>query len=578
MATHDYDIANQSGAAFRTDLNNALAAIQSNNSNSSSPATTVAYQWWADTTSGTLKIRNSSNNAWVELLQLDGTITLEDGSASTPALANRSDLNTGVFFSAADTFNVATGGVERMELGATTIFNESGADVDFRIEGDTDANLFYVDAGNDRIGIGTNTPNKKLKIDTGTASDGMNISSDELSLTLAVNNTGASFPRTASLSVSRADSGTLPSILLGGQGGIQFAVDINSERMRIDSSGRVLIGTTTEGAAGADEFTIAGTGNTGFTIRSGTTSEGNIFFSDGTSGGDEYRGVIRYAHNGNQFEFFTDGSRHLIIDSIGRFLIGTTTEGNESADDITVATSGNTGITVRTGSANNGSLFFSDASSGAAEYAGFVQYVHASDALIFGTASTERIRIDSSGNLGINGAPSQMGVANADIGITLEATGRMFSSVAGSFSNFTRNSDGAVIQFSRSTSAVGSKSVAANGTTAFNTSSDYRLKENEVAISDGITRLKTLKPYKFNFKVDSSKTYDGFFAHEVSTAVPEAILGTKDAVAVQADVDSGIAKNIGDPIYQGIDQSKLVPLLVAAVKELITKVEALEAA
>ena len=57
MATHDYDIANQSGAAFRTDLNNALAAIQSNNSNSSSPATTVAYQWWADTTSGTLKIK-----------------------------------------------------------------------------------------------------------------------------------------------------------------------------------------------------------------------------------------------------------------------------------------------------------------------------------------------------------------------------------------------------------------------------------------------------------------------------------------------------------------------------------------
>ena len=105
----------------------------------------------------------------------------------------------------------------------------------------------------------------------------------------------------------------------------------------------------------------------------------------------------------------------------------------------------------------------------------------------------------------------------------------------------------------------------ANTATNYNTSSDYRLKENEVAISDGITRLKTLKPYKFNFKGDS-KIVDGFFAHEV-TAVPEAISGTKD------EVDEN-----GNPKYQGIDQSKLVPLLVAAVKELITKVETLEAA
>ena len=165
MATHDYDIANQSGAAFRTDLNNALAAIQSNNSNSSSPATTVAYQWWADTTTGTLKLRNSSNNDWVELFQLDGTLTLEDGTNSLPALAFRDDLNTGIYSSGADTFNIATGGVERMELsGQGTVFNEDGADVDFRIEGDADANLFYVDAGNDRIGVGISTPQSKFHV------------------------------------------------------------------------------------------------------------------------------------------------------------------------------------------------------------------------------------------------------------------------------------------------------------------------------------------------------------------------------------------------------------------------------
>ncbi len=111
-------------------------------------------------------------------------------------------------------------------------------------------------------------------------------------------------------------------------------------------------------------------------------------------------------------------------------------------------------------------------------------------------------------------------------------------------------------------------SIQTNGTssTSFNTSSDYRLKENEVAISDGIERLKQLKPYRFNFKADADKTVDGFFAHEVSSVVPEAISGEKDAVDSE-----------GNPIYQGIDQSKIVPLLTAALKEAITKIETLEA-
>ena len=108
---------------------------------------------------------------------------------------------------------------------------------------------------------------------------------------------------------------------------------------------------------------------------------------------------------------------------------------------------------------------------------------------------------------------------------------------------------------------------------AYLTSSDYRLKENVTAISDAITRLKTLKPSRFNFKVDPDKKVDGFLAHEV-TAVPEAITGTKDEVATEDDENRGIKK--GDPIYQGIDQSKLVPLLTAALQEEISKREALE--
>ena len=170
MATHDYVIANASGSAVRSDINNALAAIVSNNSSSSEPSTKYSYMLWADTTNGILKIRNNSNNAWVELLQLDGTLTMEDGAEATPGLAFRDDLNTGIWSSAADTFNISTGGTERLELGAATVFNESGANVDFRIEGSGESNLFYVDAGNNRIGIKENVPLANLHVREGDSS------------------------------------------------------------------------------------------------------------------------------------------------------------------------------------------------------------------------------------------------------------------------------------------------------------------------------------------------------------------------------------------------------------------------
>jgi len=73
VATHDYVIANGTGAAVRSDLNDALAAIVSNNSSSTAPATTYAYQWWADTTTGLLKQRNAANSAWITIGTLAST-------------------------------------------------------------------------------------------------------------------------------------------------------------------------------------------------------------------------------------------------------------------------------------------------------------------------------------------------------------------------------------------------------------------------------------------------------------------------------------------------------------------------
>ena len=76
MSQNDFVIDNGTGLAVRQDIESAFQALASNNSGSSTPSTTYAYQFWADTSAGTLKIRNSANNAWIELLQLDGTLTL----------------------------------------------------------------------------------------------------------------------------------------------------------------------------------------------------------------------------------------------------------------------------------------------------------------------------------------------------------------------------------------------------------------------------------------------------------------------------------------------------------------------
>lgn len=132
MATHDYVIANASGAAVRADLNNALAAIVSNNSNAAEPATTYAYMWWADTTNNLLKLRNSANDAWITLRELDGTLLIEDGSAATPGLAFADDTDTGVYRIGANQLGITTNGIERMRV---------RADGNIGVGGDGDASV-----------------------------------------------------------------------------------------------------------------------------------------------------------------------------------------------------------------------------------------------------------------------------------------------------------------------------------------------------------------------------------------------------------------------------------------------------
>jgi len=122
--------------------------------------------------------------------------------------------------------------------------------------------------------------------------------------------------------------------------------------------------------------------------------------------------------------------------------------------------------------------------------------------------------------------------------------------------------------------------------TAYNVSSDYRLKENVVEITDGIERLKQLKPSRFNFISDADKVVDGFIAHEVQDIIPEAVTGEKDATE-EYEVTPAEYDDYGNVVseavmgtrdaYQQIDQAKIVPLLTAALQEAVAKIESLEA-
>ena len=220
---------------------------------------------------------------------------------------------------------------------------------------------------------------------------------------------------------------------------------------------------------------------------------------------------------------------------------------------------------------------------------GKIQYDNNNNSLAFDTNSSTRLTIISDGKIGIaETTPTEIlhvngnikGTGNifiGDTGAPHAVTGtdektrllqNQISVAANADAGLRVNrlgNDGKAVRFYRSGVEVGNISVTGSAT-AYNESSDYRLKENIVDIADGISRVKQLQPKRFNFIVDPDTTVDGFIAHEAQTVVPESVTGTHDEV----DED-------GNPVMQGIDKSKIVPLLTAALQEAIAKIETLEA-
>ena len=278
MSQKDYDIANGSGAAVRSDLNAVLGAIQSNNSGASAPAAadSAAYQWWADTdeagpvaSTGVMKIRDTSTDTlWHTLFALDGS--------SLPS------------FSATE-----------------LCFNEAGADLDFRIEGDTNANLFFVDAGNDRVGIGTNAPANDLDVlktasgSTTTARIGSTAASGANNATLILNSGGTgdatlrfdyeSSTNRASIGVSTSDQkltfstagSTAATIDSSGNLGVGPA----SPSYNIHGTGYLGLGTQASAGAGAGVNLIPSSTLTNWFVGANYVTSGAFEIIPSTAGG-----------------------------------------------------------------------------------------------------------------------------------------------------------------------------------------------------------------------------------------------------------------------------------------------------
>ena len=252
---------------------------------------------------------------------------------------------------------------------------------------------------------------------------------------------------------------------------------------------------------------------------------------------------------------------------------------------ITLENSGNCRLQFLSGNTNQGEILFGD---GNLNRQGRITYDHSDDSLALQTTNAERMRIQSNGRA-LFSTTGNNSVLHSSWKYQMRFDG---GSDAGLFMASEANANGTgFIEFTRS-STTGIGSITRNGTADqvnFNTSSDYRMKENVIDLSDATTRVKQLQPKRFSWisQESDTATQDGFIAHEVQSIVPEAVTGEHNEVEVWKEgeeLPEGVS--VGDnklddkgntiPKYQGIDQSKLVPLLTASLKEAIAKIEELE--
>ena len=349
------------------------------------------------------------------------TVNLADGSAATSSL-QLGGTDSGLFSSAADKVNVTTGGVERLEIGdSEVVFNDPSNDVDFRVESNGNANMLFVDAGNDRVGIGSSSPSSPLTVQSDSSTNGIAVlgrSADDISTTLFFENDGTT-------QIGR---------LQARQSYFQISGTDNTKGIFIDNAGEVGIGTSSP----AGNLQISGSGDRSLLITGGTSGTTSVQMGDSS---DADAGAILYDNSNNSMQFKTNASERMRIDSSGRTLVGTTTAFGGNSEMLQVARNGGGAIALlrndtSVSSGNElGAISWYGNDSTASTYQecatirAFADGDHADNdkptRLVFSTTAdgasspTERMRIDSSGRLGIGTtSPNFTLDVNGEVAIT----------------------------------------------------------------------------------------------------------------------------------------------------------------
>ncbi len=367
-----------------------------------------------DTTKKTAVVHDASTAGGNPLMREDGAnCALIDGSAAAPALAFAGDsANTGIYSPGTDQVAVSTNGVERVEWGTSeVVFNDGGENYDFRVEGDTNQNLLFLDASTERIGMGTGSPNALLHISR-------TVNSGDVGL--IIQNTGTS-SNTASIYLNKG-SGAEPDHRIQNDtgGNLTFASGTDestySELMRIDSSGRLLVGTSND---------LSGTSNTSVQIVGNTdNTNGELYLcrNDSTTASSNPIGTIEF--RSNQGGTYESHARIQVQaeggigagDKPGRIMFFTTPDGSATpAERMRITSAGRVGIGTTSPSGllhiegNTCQMHFTDTDDSSssriynsgATFAIDVDHLNAKASSVFAIRvdDSERARIDSSGRL-----------------------------------------------------------------------------------------------------------------------------------------------------------------------------------